>query len=202
MESAILTAPDDLGRRRLLAQATAIAGAAALLAVTSPFIASFAPSRRARVLSAPVEVDVSLLEPGAMITIPWRGQPVWVVRRTPGMLRQLDAARPFLLDPDSAGSLQPEYARNETRARNPEYLVLLGVCTHLGCTPEAKFQASEPTMQKDWPGGFFCQCHGSKYDLAGRVFKGVPAPTNLTVPPYRFVSPGRILVGSDDTQAA
>jgi ubiquinol-cytochrome c reductase iron-sulfur subunit len=197
MNPASIPENTDLDRRRLLAQATAVTGAVALLVTASPFIASFAPSRRAKVLSAPVEVDVSLLEPGAMITIPWRGQPVWIVRRTPEMLQQLVAAEPFLLDPASANSLQPDYARNETRARNPEYLVLLGVCTHLGCTPDAKFQPSDPAMQKDWPGGFFCQCHGSKYDLAGRVFKGVPAPTNLTVPPYRFVSEGRILVGSD-----
>jgi ubiquinol-cytochrome c reductase iron-sulfur subunit len=187
----------DLDRRRLLTQATAAAGAAGFVFTATPFVASWLPSERARMIGEPVEVDVSKLEPGAMLTVAWRRKPVWVLRRSPSMLQQIEAARPFLLDPDSTGSLQPDYARNEARALNPEYLVLVGICTHLGCSPQPKFEAADPSVARDWPGGFFCQCHGSKYDLAGRVFKGVPAPANMTVPPYRFLDPQRILIGSD-----
>jgi ubiquinol-cytochrome c reductase iron-sulfur subunit len=197
MSELILDDVVDPDRRRLLVRATAVAGAAGIAFTATPFVASWLPSERARMIGEPVEVDVSKLDPGAMLTVAWRRKPVWVLRRSPAMLRQLDAARPFLLDPDSTGSLQPDYARNEARALNPEYLVLVGICTHLGCSPEAKFRAEDPSVARDWPGGFFCQCHGSKYDLAGRVFKGVPAPSNMTVPPYRFLDPQRILIGSD-----
>jgi ubiquinol-cytochrome c reductase iron-sulfur subunit len=192
----------DQGRRRLLVTATALTGAAGFVMAATPFLASWKPSARAKALGAPVEVDVSKLEAGAMLKVEWRGKPVYVVRRTPEMLKQVDAATHFLLDPNSEGSVQPAYAKNADRSAKPEFFVVLGVCTHLGCSPMAKFEAPDVTVAADWPGGFYCPCHGSKFDLAGRVFKGVPAPANLTVPPYSFVNDGRILVGSDATQAA
>ncbi len=192
----------DQGRRRLLVAATALTGAAGAVLAATPFLASWKPSARAKALGAPIEVDISKLEAGAMLNVEWRGKPVWVVRRTPEMLKQVEAATPLLLDPNSDGSVQPRYAKNADRSAKPEYLVVLGVCTHLGCAPMAKFQAADVTVSADWPGGFYCPCHGSKFDLAGRVFKGVPAPSNLTVPPYSYLNDGRILVGSDATQAA
>ena len=192
----------DQGRRRLLTAATALTGAVGAVFVATPFLASWKPSARAKAMGAPIEIDVSKLEPGSMLKVEWRGKPVWVVRRTPAMLKQLEAAVPFLADPASEGSVQPAYAKNEARALKPEYLVVLGVCTHLGCSPLPKFEAADVTVSADWPGGFYCPCHGSKFDLSGRVFKGVPAPANLAVPPYSFVSDGRILVGADSTQPA
>jgi ubiquinol-cytochrome c reductase iron-sulfur subunit len=192
----------DQGRRRLLATATAVTGAVGAAFAVTPFLSSWQPSARAKALGAPIEIDISKLEPGAQLKVEWRGKPVWVVRRTPEMLKQLDAATPFLLDPGSDASEQPAYAKNEARALKPEYFVVLGVCTHLGCSPMSRFQAGDVTVAPDWPGGFYCPCHGSKFDLAGRVFKGVPAPSNLKIPPYSFVNDGRILVGSDGTQAA
>jgi ubiquinol-cytochrome c reductase iron-sulfur subunit len=192
----------DQGRRRLLTAATALTGGIGVAFVATPFLASWKPSARAKALGAPIEIDISKLEPGSMLKIEWRGKPVWVVRRTPAMLKQLEAAVPFLADPSSEGSVQPDYAKNDARALKPEYLVVLGVCTHLGCSPLPKFEAADVTVSADWPGGFYCPCHGSKFDLSGRVFKGVPAPSNLTVPPYSFVSDGRILVGADSTQPA
>ena len=192
----------DQGRRRLLVAATALTGAAGAVLAATPFLASWKPSARAKALGAPIEIDISKLEAGAMLKVEWRGQPVWVVRRTPEMLKQVSAATPLLLDPDSDGSVQPAYAKNLDRSIKPEFFVVLGVCTHLGCAPMAKFQAQDVTVSADWPGGFYCPCHGSKFDLAGRVFKGVPAPANLKVPPYTFINEGRILVGSDTAQAA
>ena len=192
----------DQGRRRLLVAATALTGAAGAVLAATPFLASWKPSARAKALGAPIEIDISKLEAGAMLKVEWRGQPVWVVRRTPEMLQQVTAATPLLLDPNSDGSVQPAYAKNADRSIKPEFFVVLGVCTHLGCAPMAKFQAQDVTVSADWPGGFYCPCHGSKFDLAGRVFKGVPAPSNLKVPPYAFITEGRILVGSDTAQAA
>jgi ubiquinol-cytochrome c reductase iron-sulfur subunit len=192
----------DQGRRRLLTTATALTGAVGAVFVATPFLASWKPSARAKAMGAPVEIDVSKLEPGAMLKVEWRGKPVWVVRRTPAMLKQLESAVPYLLDPNSDGSVQPSYAKNDARALKPEYLVMLGVCTHLGCSPLAKFDAGDVTVSADWPGGFYCPCHGSKYDLSGRVFKGAPAPSNMTVPPYSFLSDGKILVGADGAASA
>ena len=188
----------DLRRRRMLVTATAITGAVGLAIAAEPFIASWEPSQRAKSLGAPVEIDIAKVEPGAMLTVPWRGKPVWVVHRTPQMLSQIDDAKKFLLDPSSNGSLQPDFAKNESRAERPAFFVALGVCTHLGCTPQARFMAGDPGISKDWPGGFYCPCHGSKYDLAGRVFKDMPAPANLTVPPYQFIDEYRILIGSGE----
>jgi ubiquinol-cytochrome c reductase iron-sulfur subunit len=192
----------DQGRRRLLVAATALTGTAGVVLAATPFLASWKPSARAKALGAPIEIDISKLEAGAMLNVEWRGQPVWVVRRTPEMLKQVVAATPWLLDPNSDGSVQPAYAKNLDRSVKPEYFVVLGVCTHLGCAPMPKFQPQDLTVSADWPGGFYCPCHGSKFDLAGRVFKGVPAPSNLKVPPYTFLGAGRILVGSDTAQAA
>jgi ubiquinol-cytochrome c reductase iron-sulfur subunit len=192
----------DAGRRQLLTAATALTGAVGAVFATAPFIASWQPSARAKALGAPVEIDISKLEPGAMLKVEWRGKPVWVVRRTPEMLKSLDQSVPFLLDPGSDSSVQPPYAKNEARAIKPEYLVMLGVCTHLGCSPLPKFEAHDVTVSADWPGGFYCPCHGSKFDLSGRVYKGVPAPANLIVPPYSFLSDGRVVIGSDGTQGA
>ncbi len=192
----------DQGRRRLLTAATTLTGGIGVAFVATPFLASWKPSARAKAMGAPIEIDISKLEPGAMLKIEWRGKPVWVVRRTPAMLKQLEQPAPYLLDPSSEGSVQPDYAKNDARALKPEYLVVLGVCTHLGCSPLPKFEVADVTVSADWPGGFYCPCHGSKFDLSGRVFKGVPAPSNLAVPPYTFVSDGRILVGSDSRQPA
>jgi ubiquinol-cytochrome c reductase iron-sulfur subunit len=152
-------------------------------------------------MGAPVEVDISKLEAGAMVKIEWRGKAIYVVNRTPQMLAQLDGVAGQLRDPDSNESEQPEFAKNEARALKPEYLVLTGVCTHLGCAPLDKFSPGDATVAADWEGGFFCPCHGSKFDISGRVFKDVPAPTNLPVPPYRFVSDTRILIGVEAEKA-
>jgi ubiquinol-cytochrome c reductase iron-sulfur subunit len=192
----------DEGRRRLLATATAITGVIGVGFAATPFLSSWQPSARAKALGAPIEIDISKLEVGAMLKVEWRGKPVWVLRRTPEMLKQVQNATPLLLDPNSDASVQPDYAKNEDRSAKPEYFVVLGVCTHLGCSPMSKFAAGDVTVSADWPGGFYCPCHGSKFDLAGRVFKGVPAPSNLVVPPYSFLSDGRILVGSDGSKAA
>jgi ubiquinol-cytochrome c reductase iron-sulfur subunit len=192
----------DLGRRRLLTAATAATGAIGVAFAATPFLASWKPSARAKALGAPVEIDPSKLEPGSMLKVEWRGKPVWVLRRTPEMLASLEASTDFLLDPQSEASTQPDFAKNTARAKNPEFFVVLGVCTHLGCSPLAKFTPGDVTVSADWPGGFYCPCHGSKFDLSGRVYRGVPAPSNLPVPPYTFMADGRILVGSDEAQAA
>jgi ubiquinol-cytochrome c reductase iron-sulfur subunit len=160
------------------------------------------PSARARAAGAPVEVDVSKLEPGMMITVEWRGRPVWIIHRTREMLDNLPKMDERVADPLSRQSEQPEYAANETRARNPEYLVLVGICTHLGCSPSEKLKAGPDSgLGDDWLGGFYCPCHGSKFDLAGRVLKGMPAPTNLSVPPYQFITDTRLLIGEDSKGA-
>jgi ubiquinol-cytochrome c reductase iron-sulfur subunit len=197
--------PIDRGRRQLLTAATTLTGAVGVAFAAVPFLASWKPSARAKAMGAPVEIDISKLEPGAMITFEWRGKPVMVVRRTPAMIDRLDAAAGELADPDSDRSKQPDYAKNPARAIKPEFFVVLGVCTHLGCMPQGHFSpgaSADGLLTADWPGGFFCPCHGSKFDLAGRVFRGVPAPTNLEVPPYTFVDNGHILIGLDQSRDA
>ena len=191
----------DTGRRQFLTVATIATGAVGAAFAAVPFLASWKPSARAKALGAPVEVDVSKVEPGAMIKVEWRGKAVFVVHRTPQMLTQLEGMAPKLRDPDSKQSEQPDFARNPARALKPEYLVLVGVCTHLGCAPLDRFTPGDVTVSADWPGGFFCPCHGSKFDLSGRVFKDVPAPTNLSVPPYRFLSDSRLLIGAETGNA-
>ena len=197
-----MTEQVDQGRRQLLTAATLLTGAVGAGFAAVPFLASWQPSARARALGAPVEVDISKLEAGALLKVEWRGQPVWVLRRTPEMLQALEGIDSMLADPQSQNSAQPDYARNPARAANPEFLVVLGVCTHLGCAPMERFRRGDTEMGADWPGGFYCPCHGSKFDLAGRVFRAMPAPTNLAVPPYTFVDNNRILVGEDQARAA
>ena len=191
-----MTEKVDTGRRHFLTVATVATGAVGAAFVAVPFLASWKPSARAKAMGAPVEVDVSKLEPGAMLKVEWRGRAIFVVNRTPQMLAQLDGVDASLRDPGSEESEQPAFAKNPARAMKPEYLVLVGVCTHLGCAPLDKFAQGDVTVAADWPGGFFCPCHGSKFDMSGRVFKDVPAPTNLPVPPYRFLSDTRILIGA------
>jgi len=187
----------DQGRRKFLTAATIATGTVGAAFAAIPFVASWAPSARAKALGAPVEVDLSTLEPGMLTTVQWRRQPVWVVRRTKDMLERLPANDPRLKDPESENSEQPPYAHNEVRSRNPEYLVLVSTCTHLGCLPKQRFQVGVGEGGPDWPGGFFCVCHGSKFDLAGRVFAGSPAAKNLRVPPYDFIDAKTILIGAD-----
>ncbi len=190
-----------MSRRHFLTVATSVTGTAGVIMAAVPFVMSFKPNARAQALGAPVQIDISKLESGSMMRVMWRGKPVWVLRRTQDMLRRLGSNDARLADPDSeVASQQPPYARNETRSIKPEILVVLGVCTHLGCAPLERFDIAPPDLGPDWIGGFYCPCHGSKFDLAGRVYKGVPAPTNLVVPPYRFLTPDLILVG-DDTGA-
>ncbi|MFO1417093.1 MAG: ubiquinol-cytochrome c reductase iron-sulfur subunit [Methylotetracoccus sp.] len=185
----------DREKRRFLTQATVVAGALGAGFVATPFLASMQPSAKARASGAPVEVDVSKVEPGQLIRIMWRGKPVWILRRTPEMLGTLERVRDKLLDPESQESEQPEYAVNEARSRTPEIFVAVGVCTHLGCSPTFRPDVTPADLGPDWLGGFFCPCHGSLFDLAGRVYKGVPAPKNLEIPPYRFLSEGRLFIG-------
>ncbi len=192
----------DAGRRQFLTTATIATGAVGAAFAITPFLASWQPSARAKALGAPVEVDITKLEPGALVKVEWRGKAVYIVHRTPQMLAQLKDMAPRLRDPDSNDSEQPAYAKNPSRAIKPEYLVLVGVCTHLGCAPLDRFTPGDVTTgMSDWPGGFFCPCHGSKFDLAGRVFKDVPAPTNLTVPPYQFLGDTKIQIGADQGNA-
>ncbi len=187
----------SVSRRRFLAVATSVTGAVGLAMTAAPFIASFRPSARAQALGAPVEVDIAKLEIGSMLRVQWRGQPVWILRRDEDMLTRLGDHQSVLRDPESKESIQPAYAANATRSMRPEVLVVIGSCTHLGCAPVEKLQPADAELGADWPGGFFCPCHGSKFDLAGRVYAGVPAPTNLVVPPYRFVGDSVIIVGED-----
>jgi ubiquinol-cytochrome c reductase iron-sulfur subunit len=193
----------DQGRRHFLLVATTVTGIAGAALTAVPFLASWKPSARAQALGAPVDADVSKLENGAIMKVNWRGQAIYIVRRTPEMLATLSTPDVInnLRDPESKESEQPDYTKNETRALKPEILVLVGVCTHLGCAPLDRFQPQDPELGATWPGGFYCPCHGSKFDLAGRVFKDVPAPLNLRIPPYRFVNEGLIQIGTD-TEAA
>ncbi|HYG54853.1 MAG TPA: ubiquinol-cytochrome c reductase iron-sulfur subunit [Burkholderiales bacterium] len=184
-------------RRRNLVVATSVVGGAAGVGAAVPFVASMLPSERAKAAGAPVEVDVSRLAPGELAVIEWRGKPVWVIRRTNEMLASLKTVTNRLADPGSRASEQPEYAKNEHRSAKPEIMVMEGVCTHLGCSPQLKPAEAKGEMGADWTGGFYCTCHGSKFDLAGRVFRGAPAPTNLAIPPYTFLSDSRLLIGED-----
>ena len=183
--------------RRNLIVATAALGGAAGAAVAVPFAWSWWPSERAKAAGAPVEADISALAPGEMQVVEWRGKPVWVLRRTKEMLASITKADDKVTDPKSEVPAQPDYAKNENRSIKPEFLVLVGICSHLGCSPQPKSAEAKGEMGGDWDGGFLCPCHGSKFDLAGRVYKGSPAPTNLEVPPYTFLSDSRLLIGDD-----
>ena len=178
----------------------ATAGVGGILGMTAliPFVSSLLPSERALAAGAPVEVDIGRLQAGEMLVVEWRGKPVWILNRTPEMLAALKKAEPMLADPASrVASQQPEYAANPTRSRVPEMLVVIGICTHLGCSPSNAFTPGDPALGADWPGGFLCPCHGSTFDFAGRVFKNKPAPDNLEVPPHMYLSDTSILIGED-----
>ena len=185
----------DCGRRRLVVAPAAVGGAGALVALV-PFLSSMLPSERAKAAGAPVEVDVGNLELGQMMTVEWRGKPVWIINRNKPMLETLPELNDQMADPNSEKDMQPEYCKNETRSIKPEYMVVVGICTHLGCSPSAKFKHGPADgMAADWVGGFLCPCHGSHFDFAGRVYKSQPAPTNLEVPPHMYLSDTRILIG-------
>jgi ubiquinol-cytochrome c reductase iron-sulfur subunit len=190
----------DQGRRTWVAIACG-AGAVGGVATAVPFVSTFQPSERARAAGAAVEVDISSLKPGEKVTVEWRGKPVWIIKRTPEQLAALPKIDPQLADPKSVrkpDELTPEYARNEHRSIKPEILVAVGICSHLGCSPSDKFQAGpQPSLPDDWAGGFICPCHGSTFDMAGRVFKNKPAPDNLEVPPHMYLSETRLLIGED-----
>ena len=191
--------PVDASKRTWLIT-SGCAGVVGGVATAVPFVSSFQPSERAKAAGAPVEVDIAALKPGDKMTVEWRGKPVWIVRRTPEQLASLKKTDDEVADPKSERKAYPipDYAKNETRSIKPEYLVVVGICTHLGCSPTDKFQAGpQPSLPDDWQGGFLCPCHGSTFDLAGRVFKNKPAPDNLEVPPYMFLSDTRILIGDD-----
>lgn len=187
----------DKGRRRFLTTATTVVGAVGAGYALAPFLISMQPSARAQAAGAPVEADISKLEPGQMMTVEWRGKPVWIVRRTDQSVADLKNLTAQLADPTSEANQQPSYAKNEARSLKPNYLVLVGICTHLGCSPSYRPDLAPADLGPEWRGGFFCPCHGSRFDLAGRVYKSVPAPKNLEVPPYKYLSDTRILVGED-----
>lgn len=191
----------DQGKRQFLVAATTVAGGVAAGAAAVPFVASMLPSERAKAAGAPVEVDLSVLAPGERITVEWQGKPVWVVRRTKEMLDSVRSNDDNVADPQSKKKMQPPYATNEMRSIKDEYLVLVGICTHLGCSPVSKFAKQAEAFDPNWQGGFYCPCHGSLFDLAGRVFKNKPAPDNLVVPPYKYLSDTRILIGDDSKGA-
>lgn len=191
----------DDGRRRFLTAATSVVGAAGAAAVVWPFLASLKPSAKAQAAGAPVAADISRIEEGQQVTFVWRGANIWVLRRSKDMLANLGKAADRLSDPKSEQDQQPEYCKNETRSIKPEYLVMNGKCTHLGCSPSFRPDHPAPEIDANWLGGYFCPCHGSKYDLAGRVFQSMPAPLNMEVPPYRYVSDALVMIGEDPSDA-
>lgn len=195
----------DKGRRRMLTLATSAVGAVGAGFAITPFVLSMTPSARAKAAGAPVEVDISKLDEGVLLTVEWRGKPVWIVKRTPEMMASIAKSNDFVSDPNSEVVMQPAYAQNLERAQTsrPEISVMVGICTHLGCSPLEKFAVGPASdMGDDWLGGYFCPCHGSKFDMAGRVYKNVPAPTNLEIPPFKYLSESQILVGVDPEEGA
>jgi len=192
----------DLKKRRFLTATTAVVGAVGAGFAMVPFIANWSPSERAKAAGAPEEADISGLEPGALLRVKWRGKVCWVVHRTEENLADLASRDGELVDPTSEVPQQPDYCKNASRAINPKYFVAVGICTHLGCSPTYRPEVAPADMGPDWKGGFFCPCHGSTFDLAGRVFKGVPAPTNLVIPPHTYLSDDLILIGVDSEGGA
>lgn len=187
----------DAGRRRFLTVATSAVGGVAAAGVAVPFLMSFAPSERAKAAGAPVEVDISKLEAGQKINVEWRGKPVWVLSRTPEQLKNLSKIEGDLLDPKCESPEQPEYCKNATRSIKPEILVAVGICTHLGCSPTHRPDIAPADLGPKWVGGFYCPCHGSKFDLSARVYSGVPAPKNMEIPPHKYLSDTMLLIGDD-----
>ncbi|MCF6217914.1 MAG: ubiquinol-cytochrome c reductase iron-sulfur subunit [Gammaproteobacteria bacterium] len=192
----------DHSKRRTLTIAAGAMGGVGAAFVAVPFVSSMLPSAKAQAAGAPVEVDVSRMEPGQRITAEWRGKPVWVIRRTKDQLKGMDGLVPLLRDPNSEMPMQPDYAQNPYRSIRDEYAVIVGICTHLGCSPTFRPEVAPADLGEDWVGGFFCPCHGSKFDLAGRVYNGAPAPKNLEVPRHKFISDSVIFVGADDQGVA
>lgn len=188
-------------RRKFLLAATTGVGGVGVVATAIPFLNSMKPSEAAKAAGAPVEVDIAGVPPGRLITVEWRGKPIWILHRTPQMMDSLKGHDNLLVDPLSAQSLQPAYAKNPYRAIKPEFLVMIGICTHLGCIPVFRPEPGAAELGGDWPGGFYCPCHGSKFDLAGRVFKNVPAPLNLEVPAYQYLADTRLVIGVDKNQS-
>lgn len=187
----------DQNKRRFLTNTTAVVGAVGAGFVAVPFLASWAPSERAKTAGAPVEVDISKLQEGQLLTVEWRGKPVWIVKRSEQNLTDLATLDDNLRDPASENDQQPAYAQNATRSIKPNVIVMIGICTHLGCSPTYRPDLAAADLGEDWKGGFFCPCHGSKFDLAGRVYSGVPAPLNLEIPPHFYKSDRTILIGED-----
>jgi len=187
----------DTRKRKFLIAATSAVGGVAVAGVAVPLVMSMMPSARAKAAGAPVEVDISKIEPGMLLTVEWRGKPVWIVNRTPEMLELMAKHDDQLADPKSDMPQQPDYCKNANRSIKPEFLVAVGICTHLGCSPTFRKEVGAADLGADWPGGFFCPCHGSRFDLAARVFKGVPAPTNLVIPPHQYLSDAKLLIGVD-----
>ncbi len=186
----------DVKRRRFITMTSSAVGAVGVVAAAVPFVASMSPSERAKAAGAPVEVDISKLEPGQMVRVEWRGKPVFILNRTKQMEEGLSKVTPELKDPDSIEPMQPEYAQNEFRSLKPDLLVMVGLCTHLGCAPVDNFEVGAVSgLGDDWQGGFYCPCHGSKFDLSGRVYSGVPAQQNMLIPPYSYIDDSRILIG-------
>ena len=186
-------------RRRFLTTTASVVGGAGALAATVPFVSTLTPSARAKAIGAPVEADIGDLAVGERKIVKWRGKPVWILRRGDAAIDDLDGLDEVVKDPSSKAEQQPFYARNEYRSQRAEYLIVLGICTHLGCSPvyARKGEGEAHNLGADWKGGFFCPCHGSRFDLAGRVYKGVPAPSNLVVPPHQYLSDTRVLIGDD-----
>jgi ubiquinol-cytochrome c reductase iron-sulfur subunit len=195
------TKPEHAARRRFLSTALAVTGVTGAVAVAVPVVRSWQPSARARAAGAPVEVALGAIAPGQQVLVTWRRKPVWVLRRTPDMLQRLRSGEleSRLLDPDSQADQQPEYAENPVRSVRPDIFVVVAICTHLGCIPNFRPEVGETPFDPRWPGGYFCPCHGSKFDFAGRVFKGVPAPLNLVVPPYRYTQRDTVIIGENPT---
>jgi len=187
----------DTRKRKFLIAATTAVGGVAAAGVAVPLVMSMLPSARAKAAGAPVEVDISKVEPGMLLTVEWRGKPVWIVNRTKEMLDLLAKHDDQLSDPKSEQPQQPDYCKNATRSIKPEYLVAVGICTHLGCSPTYRKEVGAADLGGDWPGGFFCPCHGSRFDLAARVYKNVPAPINLVIPPHQYLSDAKLLIGVD-----
>lgn len=192
----------DRSKRLLLVAASVAAGGVAAAGAGAPFVISLMPSERAKAAGAPVEVDISTIEPGTMMVVEWQGKPVWIVHRTKAMLDLLDKHNDDLADANSSVTQQPEYCKNPYRSIKPDYLVVLGVCTHLGCSPTYRPEVAPADLGDKWPGGWFCPCHGSRFDLAARVYKGVPAPSNLVIPPHKYLSDTRLLIGDDSKEKA
>lgn len=191
----------DRSKRRFLVAATTAMGGVAGVVVLTPFVMSMLPSERAKAAGAPVEVDISKVEPGMLLAVEWQGKPVWIVNRTQATLTELSKISSQLLDPDSEKPQQPVYCKNTGRSIKPNYLVVVGICTHLGCSPTFRPELAPADLGADWVGGWFCPCHGSRYDLAARVYKNVPAPLNMEVPPHKYLTDSRILVGADEKGA-